>query len=214
MLRSAVVGNPAIQHDVQARDWRNLQVKPILKVWLGTALLAGGSLVLHAADVRTDYDKHADFSRYHSYCWGQVSTDDPLYQNRIKEEVSKDLESKGWQEGNRGSCDVTVFAKGNVRNQRELRTYYNGLGGGWGGMWGWGGWAWPGGWWGPDMGETTTTEVNHPVGSLVIDIFDNQSKELVWRGISHGDVSKHAEKNTKHIDKDIDQMFGHFPPRK
>jgi hypothetical protein len=189
-------------------------MKHILKASLCAALLAGASIAIQAADVHTDFDKHSDFSRIHNYCWGQVSTANPMFEQRIKDEVNKELQAKGWQESPGGSCDAEVFAKGDVHNQKELRTYYNGLGGGWGGMWGWGGWGWRDGWWGPGMGgETTTTEVNKPVGSLVIDIFDGQSKNLIFRGIATGDVSKHADKNTEHMDKDIDKMFDHFPPK-
>lgn len=169
--------------------------------------------VASAADVHTDYDKHADFSRIHSYCWGQVSTDNPLYEQRIKEQVDKDLQSRGWQPSSGGACDAQVFAKGGVHNEAELQTYYTGLGGGWGGRWGWGGWGWRDGWWGPGA-ETTTTAVNKPVGNLVVDIFDGQSKSLIFRGISQNDVSKNADKNTHNIDKDIDKMFDHFPPKK
>src|SRR5579863_2072515 len=145
-------------------------MKNILNLCLCTAILAGGAATF-AADVHTDFDKHADFSRIHSYCWGQVSTADPMYQQRIKDQVNKDLQAKGWQESS-SNCDATVFAKGNVRNEKEMETFYNGFGGGWGGGWGWGGWGWGGGWGPGGMGEATTTEVNDPVGSLVIDIFD------------------------------------------
>jgi hypothetical protein len=55
--------------------------------------------------------------------------------------------------------------------------------------------------------------VSKPVGSLVIDIFEGQSKNLIFRGISSNDVSKSADKNTHNIDKDIDKMFDHFPPK-
>ena len=188
-------------------------MKSILKASLCAGLLLGAGVVLHAADVRTDYDKHADFSRFRTYCWGQVSTADPLYQQRIKDQVNKDLEAKGWQESP-GNCDATVFARGGVHNQQELQTYYTSLAGGWGGRWGWGAWGWPGGWGPGGMGETTTTEVNKPVGSLVIDIFDGQSKNLIFRGIASDNVSKSADKNTHNIDKNIDKMFDHFPPKK
>jgi hypothetical protein len=187
-------------------------MKSILKTSLCAGLLIGAAIVTYAADVRTDYDKHADFSRIRSYCWGQVSTADPLYEQRIKDQVKKDLEAKGWQES-QGNCDATVFAKGNVHNQQELQTYYNNLGGGWGGRWGWGGWGWGSGWGPGGMGEATTTAVNKPVGSLVIDIFEGQSKNLIFRGIASNDVSKSADKNTHNIDKDIDKMFDHFPPK-
>jgi hypothetical protein len=188
-------------------------MKPILKTSLSAALLLGASLAVYAGDVHTDYDKHADFSRFHTYCWGQVSTANPLFEQRVKDQINKDLQEKGWQES-QGNCDATIFARGNVRNQQELQTYYTGLGGGWGGRWGWGGWGWRDGWWGPGMGDTTTTVVNKPIGSLVVDIFDGQSKNLIFRGIATGDVSKHADKNTEHLDKDIDKMFDHFPPKK
>ena len=189
-------------------------MRNILKASLCAGVLIGAGMVAQAADVHTDYDKHADFSQIQSYCWGQVSTANPMFEQRIKDEVNKDLQAKGWQQSSGANCQAEVFAKGDVRNQKELRTYYNGLGGGWGGMWGWGGWGWRDGWWGPGMGpETTTTEVNKPVGSLVIDIFNTQSKNLIFRGIAQGDVSKNADKNTSHLDKDIDKMFDHFPPK-
>lgn len=95
---------------------------------LGAALMAATGLAAHAANVRTDYDHHVSFSQFHSYCWGQVTTSNPLFVQRIKEEVDKDLQSKGLQMVPSG-CDVTLFTKGNVHNQKELQTYYNGLGG-------------------------------------------------------------------------------------
>lgn len=181
---------------------------------LGAALIAATGLTAHAADVRTDYDHHVNFSQFHNYCWGQVTTSNPLYVRRIKDEVDKDLQSKGWQKVPSG-CDVTLFAKGNVHNQKELQTYYNGLGGGWGGGWGWGGWGW-GGWggWGDGMGQSTTTTINRPVGSLVLDVFDTNNKKLVWRGVSQSNLHNKAEKNTKNLDKDIDKMLKDFPPKK
>lgn len=39
-----------------------------LKAAICAAFLAGASIGLRAADVHTDYDKKADFSRIHSYC--------------------------------------------------------------------------------------------------------------------------------------------------
>ena len=85
-------------------------MKNILKTSLCAGLLLGAGMATYAADVRTDFDKHADFWRIHKYCWGQVSTADPLYEQRIKDQVNKDLQAKGWQESS-GNCDATVFAK-------------------------------------------------------------------------------------------------------
>ena len=68
--------------------------------------------------------------------------------------------------------------------------------------------GWRNGW-----GEATTTVTTHPVGSLVVDIFDNQTKSLMFRGISASNLHQNAAKNTKELDKDIDKMFKDFPPK-
>lgn len=64
------------------------------------------------------------------------------------------------------------------------------------------------------MSETTTTEVNKPVGSLVIDIFDPQSRNLIFSVIAGDNASKSADKNAHSIDKDIGNVFDHFQPKK
>ncbi len=177
---------------------------------LGAALLVSAVSTSLAADVKTDYDHSADFSKIHTYSWGQVTTADPFYVDRIKQQVDKVLQAKGWQMVPSGG-DATVFAKGNVKTEKELETYYDGFGGGWGGGWGWGGWGGPWGWGGP--GETTTSVSTQKVGYLVIDVFHGQSKHLMWRGSSEDNIAKNSEKNTDKLDKDIDKMFKNFPPK-
>jgi hypothetical protein len=165
----------------------------------------GLGAVAYAGDVKTDYNHGADFARVHTYSWGEVKTVNPLYVDRIKSEVDRDLQARGWQQVGSGG-DVTIFAQGGIHNQQQLETYYNGLGGGWGGRWGWGGWGGP-------WGDTTTVVNNQKVGMLVVDIFDGNSKDLMWRGSSDEDLSKNADKNTRNLDKDIDKMFKSFPPK-
>ncbi len=160
-----------------------------------------------ADTIKTDYDHNANFSQIHTYSWGQVKTSDPFYVDRIKQAVDKQLQSKGWQLVPEGGQAV-VFAMGNVKNEQEVETNYNGFGPGWGGGWGWGGWGWRGG----GFGDTTTSTVNQPVGSLVIDIFDS-NKKLLYRGITTRDVSNKSKKNTEALNKDIGKMFKDFPPK-
>ena len=181
-------------------------MKLVSTLALTAALAISAGSAAFAGDVKTDYDHGADFSRIHTYSWGQVQTANPLYVDRIKQAVDKDLQAKGWQLAASGG-DVTVFARGSVKNQQELETWYNGLGGGWGGRWGWGRWG-GGGW-----GESTTTVENEKVGVLVVDVFDSNSKELMWRGTSDQELSNNSDKNTKNMDKDIDKMFKDFPPK-
>ena len=151
--------------------------------------------VAWAQDVKTDYDHHANFSQYRTYYWERVKTTDPLWQSRIQDAVDHALQAKGWQRVDSGG-DIAVAAVGSSHNQREYQTFYDGMGG-----WRWGG-----------FGETTTEAVNYPVGSLVLDLYDAHSHQLIWRGVSSESLSDKPEKNEKKLDKAVDKMFDHFPP--
>ena len=64
-----------------------------------------------ATDIKTDYDRDADFSRYKTYCWQKVETQNPLWIDRIKAAVNSPLNAKGWSLVQSGSgCDVAVVA--------------------------------------------------------------------------------------------------------
>lgn len=149
-----------------------------------------------AQDVKTDYDHHANFSQYHTYYWQKVKTSDPLWQNRIEDAVDKDLQSKGWQKVDNGG-DVALTAVGSARNQQEYQTFYDGMGG-----WRWGG-----------FGQTTTQVENYPVGSLVLDMYDAHNKQLLWRGVASQSLSDKPEKNEQKLDKAVNKMLDHFPPK-
>ncbi len=56
-------------------------------------LFAGNS---SAQQVKTDYDRSANFDQYKFYSWEQVKTKDPLYVDRIKNSVNAALAAKGW----------------------------------------------------------------------------------------------------------------------
>jgi Domain of unknown function (DUF4136) len=152
-----------------------------------------------AQKVETDYDHSANFLQYHTYSWGPVHATDPLFEERIREAVDRELQAKGWQQVP-SSGDVTVTAVAGRKNKTEYNTFYDGLGPGWG----WRGWG---------EGMATTTVENIPVGTLVIDIYDTASKRLVWRGLAHDQLSDKPEKNTQKLQKAVEKMFDKFPPR-
>jgi len=147
-------------------------------------------------DVKTDYDHHIDFSQFHTYSFAKVQTTDPLWQGRIEQAIDHALQQKGWQRVDNGG-EVAVTAVGSAHNQREYQTFYDGLGG-----WRWGG-----------FGETTIQAINYPVGSLVVDLYNAQNKQLIWRGVSSDTLTNNPEKNEKKLDKAVDKMFDHFPPK-
>jgi hypothetical protein len=152
----------------------------------------------HAQQVKTDYDRSADFSRYKTYSWEKVQTKDPLWVDRIKEAVNSALAAKGLTPVESGG-DVAIVAIEMTQNRQTLNTFYDGFGGGW---------RWREG----AFGESTTTADNYKVGTLVIDLFDAHTKALIWRGSSSDTLSDKSDKNIKNLDKGVQKMFDHFPP--
>ena len=156
-----------------------------------------GICVLLLADVKTDYNHSTDFGKYRTYSWIKVQAGDQLWQERIKSDVDHALQAKGWEQAP-SNGDASVSAFGSTHEQQTLNTFYNNLGGGWR----WGG-----------FGEATTTTENTPVGTLVVDLFDTPSKQLIWRSVATDTLSGNPEKNTKKLSKTVDDMFKNFPPK-
>ena len=156
------------------------------------------------AEVKTDYDRTADFSRYKTYSWGKVHTQNPLWGDRIKAAVASALAAKGWTEIESGG-DVSIMAMEMTEDNRTLNTYYDNFGGGWG-------WRRWGGGFGDGFGTSTTTEETYRVGTLVVDLFDTSTKKLIWRGSASDTLSDKSDKNIKTLNSDVQRMFDHFPP--
>jgi len=160
-----------------------------------------------AGQLKSDYDHGVDFSKYHTYSWGTVTTTNPFYVERVKQAVGESLRARGWRMVPSGG-DSTIFAHDRVHNEQEVETTYVGMGG-WGGGWGWGRWGGMGG-----MGDATTDTVDVRVGRLAVDIFDSKSKDLLWRGSATEDLSDNSGKNSKKLAGDIAKLFRDFPPGK
>src|SRR5580704_16850551 len=97
--------------------------------------------------------------------------------------------------------DVSIVAMGITRDQQTLNTFYDGFGGGWG----WRGFG--------DFGESTTTTETYRVGTLVVDLFDASKKRLIWRGSASATLSGNSDKNFKELNRSVQKLFEHFPPR-
>lgn len=77
------------------------------------------------------------------------------------------LQPKGWAQVESGG-DVSIVAIQMTHNQQTLDTFYDGFGGGWGWRrFGAGG-----------FGEATTTTGTYKVGTVVVDFFDNKTKQV------------------------------------
>jgi hypothetical protein len=176
-----------------------MKVQKVLFALMAMMFLFAGKS--SAQQVKTDYDRGANFAQYKTYSWEHVKTQDALDVDRIKNAVNAALAAKGWTQVDSGG-DVSIVAMEITRNQQTLNTFYDGFGGGWG-------WRRFGG---GGFGEATTTTETYKVGAVVVDLFDTKTKQLIWRGASSDTLSNNSEKNIKNLDKGVEKMFKKFPP--
>jgi hypothetical protein len=171
----------------------------IRRTALCTAFIVAAVAATFAQHVKTDFDHQTNFSQYKTYSWQQISPANSLWDARIKNAVDTQLAAKGWTKVDSGG-DVAIVAIKTTQTQRTLQTFYDGFGGGW--RWrGFGG-----------MGEATTTEEDYKEGTLVVDIYNAKTKQLIWRGSAEDTLSDKEDKNEKNLDKGVAKMFKSFPP--
>jgi len=146
--------------------------------------------------VTFDYDHSADFSKYKTFTWIKqpVTPQDPFMAQRIVNAVNTQLMLDGLQLV-QGKGDLGVAVNVASTEKQTLNTFYDGFG-----DWGWG------------FGPVTTTVETYNEGTIVADLFDTQTKKIVWRGTAAKEVSSKPSKVTEEIGKAIEKMFKHFPP--
>jgi Domain of unknown function (DUF4136) len=162
-------------------------------------LLLCSSVRVFGAQVSADYDHSVTFSHYKTYSWIKVQAGDSLWENRIQQNIDAKLAAKGWTKvESNGNASISAFES--TQDHTTLETFYDGFGGGW---------RWRG--FGGDMSTATTTTEVTKVGTVVVDIFDSQTHQLIWRGKESADLGGHPDRNAKNLAKNLKTLFKHFP---
>jgi hypothetical protein len=157
-----------------------------------------------AQDVKTDFDRDANFGAIKTFAIKiGTSWNNQISEKRVTDEIVQTLTEKGWTKTD-ANPDALVVLHGATEKQKTLNTFYSGMGG-------YGGYGWRG-WGAGGMGTATTTTSEYLVGTLVVDIFDAKTKQLVFRGAAQDEISDKPEKNIKKLAKASDKMFKDFPP--
>jgi len=191
------------EKDAEMRFVQRLSFLPIFIIFV---------ICANAQDVRYNYDRSANFSNYKTYQWvnlpgpgGEVS--DQLIDQSIKRAVDEQLAAKGLTRVAQGG-DLYVGYHAIVTEEKSINLNASGWGGGpWSG--GWGGWG------GFNSGTVTGQTSTIPVGTLIIDLYDPASKQLVWRGDGTKaiDLKKDPNKNYRTLQKGMAKLFKNYPPQ-
>jgi hypothetical protein len=174
-------------------------MRRLMTAMVAAVALAGAAL---AQDVTVDYDKTANFGAIKTFTVKLATPwDNPLGEKRLVDEMTQALTGKGWAVAPEASADAHVVLHGATKTKHSLNTFYSGMGG-----YGWRGWGAGG------FGTATTNVSEYTEGTLVVDIYDGKSKQLLWRGVAQGELKDTPEKRQKQLAKVTDKLFKDFPP--
>ncbi len=171
-----------------------------------TLLLAASSV---AQDVRFNFDKSADFSKFKTYKWVPIKDADKvneLVDKQIKDAVDAELATKGLTKVEGDDANLYIGYQPAVGQEKQFNSYSTGYGYGPG---------WGGGWYG-GMGTTTTTGTTSTIykGQLDLDMYDSAGHDLVWRGVVSKTIDPKAkpEKQQKNLAKAVKKLLKNYPP--
>jgi hypothetical protein len=187
-------------------------------------ILAAGLLLL-AADcspkVRVDQSQNANYSRYKSYAFMDsdmqvVAGKNPLYYNQIATQnventIRAELTKKGFRENMRRP-DLLIGYHFFVEKKTQNVATGNGLNG-YGPYSGWGRWGFQG--WGPGwygFGGPQYVQQEYEAGTVVVDMVDVRTRQLVWRG-SVQDAINNPAKISEQLSREVARIVEKFPDR-
>ena len=176
------------------------------------ALLAAGVSSALAQDVRYDFDKDKDFSKYKTYKWVPIKgadQPDELTDKGLKSAIDAELATKGLTRTENENADLYVGYQTAIGTEKQFTSYNTG--------WGYGP-GWGGGWYGYGGMSTTTTYGSTStvyIGQLDLSMYDPVAKQLVWRGVASKTLDPKAkpEKKEKNIGKAVKKLLKNFPPK-
>jgi hypothetical protein len=150
-----------------------------------------------AQHVRTEWDHSADFAAFHTYAW-QASPDPAkgAWNQTIMDAIDKQLQAKGLTKVD-SDPDVAVVYSRSIQKDST-----SGLSGGY---------IIP-----PnlDTGGPGIPAIarSWEEGTLVVELDNPKTKQVVWRGSASKTLSDNENKNVKNLDKAVAKLFRKYPP--
>jgi hypothetical protein len=160
----------------------------------------------------TDFDRTADFTRYRTFAWGksEVNVKNPVHNSKlinknIKTTVENELAKRGISRNDKDPDFMISYHTYTEQKQEATGGNYYGYpfspfrfypyGFGWGFPYGW---------------NSTPRTITITEGTLIIDITDSKTNELVWRGTVSGNVDN-VSNLEKQIRKGIKAILKKYP---
>ena len=178
-------------------------------------LIAAAVLALSACSSlksTTDFDPSVSFEQYKTYSWIEKKSDDVGYHldglmdQRVRAAVESQMTLKGFSKTNKQNADLLVNYITKVDKKINIDSFNSHFGYNpyYGPRWGWSG----------DV-QTQTTVREYDVGTLIIDLVDNKTSKLIWRGTVADTIRDQntPEERINSINKAISAVMMNYPPK-
>ena len=184
----------------------------LASVVFALVLLMFSAIGALAQDVRYDFDKNKDFSKYKTYKWVPIKgadQPDDLTGQKLTAAVNAELATKGLTMTDSDTADLYIGYQTAIGTEKQFTSYNTG--------WGYGS-GWGGGWYGYGGGMSSTTTYGSTstvyVGQLDLSMYDPAAKQMVWRGTASKTLDPKAkpEKKEKNIGKAVKKLLKNYPP--
>ena len=169
-------------------------------------LLVTSAVACSSPKIGYDYDSSANFNGYHTYDWvadkqemtGDKRLDNSLVDGRIRTTIGAQLRLKGYATSLNKRPDFYVAYHLGVKDMMKGSSTQDYIG---------------------DHAHGTFTTISdiqpYKEGTLLIDIVDAASNQLVWRGsaLTEVDPGMTPEERNERISTIVHAIFAHFPPK-
>jgi hypothetical protein len=180
-----------------------------------TLFIAAAVLALSACSTlksTSDFDPSVSFEQYKTYSWVEKKNEDAGYHldglmdQRVRAAVETQLSQKGISKANKQNADLLVNYITKVDKKINIDTFNSNFGYNpyYGPRWGFGG---------SIHSETTVRE--YDVGTLMVDLVDNKTGKLIWRGTVADTVREQStpEDRINTINQAIGTVMMNYPPK-
>ena len=185
--------------------------KSILMMLFGlfACLMTGCSSI----SIISDYDTSADFSKFNTYNFKRAEAPPDNYpvvmnelnQKRVEKYVDEQMSLRNYSKSDNPDLWITYYVRVEDKTRVESTTYGDPYHRSYYGP------QYYGYYYGYNHTWTEVEEVNYKVGTLIVDLVDAKSNELVWYGAASKTLEENKPNPDKTIEEAIARMFYKYP---
>ena len=177
-------------------------MRPLLRL-MAVVLPVIGFTACATMNVSSQVQRGLDFSKYHSYEWGEPDAlpagdprlATPFFRDHLEGAVEKALAAKGFERATAGRPDLLIHYHASIDERIDVNRADRDRGYGYG-------------------GNSGITVYSFEAGTIVVDVVDARTDRVIWRGWAQKSlegVLDNPDRMAAMIDQAVARMMARFP---